>query len=488
MITDNAADRDRRRWLALATISIATLMVVLDASIVNIALPQAQHDLGISEVNRHWAVTGYAVTFGGLLLLGGRAADYIGRRRMLDIGLSGFAAASVVGGLATGTLVFIVARAVQGVFAAVLAPAALSLLTITFTNPRERARAFGVFAAVQGAGGAIGLIAGGLLTQYLNWRWCLLVNLPIAAVAVAGALYSTAHSAARRPRDLDLLGAWLATSGSVGLVVGFTFAGEKAKGWTSPLVVGVLGISVVLLTAFVVWQRRARAPMLPMRILASRNRAGALATSLLVGTGMFGMFLFLAFYLQDELGLSPVESGLAFLPFCVGIVAVPVLVAPRLSAYGPRPPMAVGMAVAALGMFWLTAIDGSSSAMGGTVMPLILMGTGLGLVFAPMNTAALSGIDSADAGVASALVNATQQLGGALGVALLNSIYTVANARQRTQARSGAVGDFDGYRLVFTMTGVLFVLAFICVLAVMRTPPPEHDLAITPSDSAQSEV
>ncbi|MFD2414887.1 MFS transporter [Amycolatopsis pigmentata] len=485
--TEGAALPDPRRWVALATISLATLMVVLDASIINVALPQAQHALGISDANRHWAVTGYAVTFGGLLLLGGRIADFFGRRRMLIVGLVGFAVASALGGLAANTTMLVLARILQGAFAAVLSPAALSLVTVTFTEPRERARAFGVFGAVQGAGGALGLIAGGLLTQFLDWRWCLLVNLPISAIAVAGTLCAARESAATGPRRLDVPGALLATSGSVGLVVGFTLAGESADGWASPPVLVVLVASVTLLAGFAVRQHRAQAPMLPLRIITDRTRGGAFAAAMLVGTGMFGMFLFLAYYLQRNLGYGPLKSGLAFLPFCAGVVFVPLFFAPRLTHLGPRPPMAIGMTIAAAGMFWLTTIDGSRGLVGGALIPLVLMGFGLGLVFTPMNSTALSGIDPGDAGVASGLVNATQQLGGALGVALLNTLYTLA----RQNSQTGAPGDpFDAdlaaYHLAFTVTGILFVIALLCVLVVMRNPAPEPGVAPAPEGSAHS--
>lgn len=464
-----ATPPDPRRWLALATISLATLMVVLDASIINIALPQAQHALDISDANRHWAVTGYAVTFGGLLLLGGRIADFGGRKRMLLIGLAGFAGASALGGLAVDATVLVLARVLQGAFAAVLAPAALSLITVTFTEPRERARAFGVFGAVQGGGGAIGLIAGGLLTEYLSWRWCLLVNLPIAAVAIVGVALAARESAADGARRYDVPGALLATTGSIGLVVAFTLAAEPRVGWGSPLALVTLAAAIGLIVGFVFRQRRAAAPMLPLRIVADRTRGGAFATSTLIGTGMFGMFLFLTYYLQGNLGYEPLQAGLAFLPFCAGIVIVPLTISPLLVRFGPRPPMVVGLAVATVGMLLLTTLDGSPGLIGGTLVPQLLLGFGLGLVFTPMNSTALTGIDPADAGVASGLVNATQQLGGALGTALLNALYATAGGGAPT------ADPLTGYTVVFAVAGALFVLATLCALLVMRDPATRRD-------------
>ncbi|MFD4668587.1 MFS transporter [Lentzea sp. NPDC058450] len=476
---------DPRRWLALGMISLATLMVVLDASIINIALPQAQAALGISDANRHWAVTGYAATFGGLLLLGGRIADFGGRKRMLLIGLAGFAAASALGGLAVDEAVLVIARVLQGAFAAVLAPAALSLIAVTFTENRERARAFGVFAAVQGSGGAIGLLAGGLLTEYLDWRWCLLVNLPIAVVAIAGTWLSANESVASGPRSYDLPGALLATAGSVGLVLGFTLAAESG-GWGSPAAIAALVTSVLLLAGFVLWQRRAAAPLLPLRVVLDRVRGGAFLTSTLVGSGMFGMFLFLTYYLQGDLGFDPLTTGLAFLPFCVGIVLVPLFVAPSLTRFGPRPPMVAGMAIAAAGMLLLTTLDGSPAQLGGTLVPQLVMGIGLGFVFTPMNSTALAGVDAADAGVASGLVNSTQQLGGALGVALLNTLYTSTRA-DAIKSNPGDVltANLSGYHLAFAVSGVLFLLAMLCALLVMKKPRKPAPVAAAAVDATQ---
>jgi MFS family permease len=288
-----AAPSDPKRWIALGVIAVSQLMVVLDASIVNIALPDAQKSLGISDVNRQWVITAYTLAFGGLLLLGGRIADYVGRKRIFIIGLIGFAAASALGGVAQDQAMLFGARALQGAFAAVLAPAALSLVTVTFTETRERARAFAVYGAISGGGAAIGLIVGGILTQYASWRWCLLVNVPIAAAAAAAALVYVRESKAHGDTKYDIPGAVLVTGGLVSLVYGFTEAAKTGVGWGAASTLGYLILAVVLLVGFVVVEARSANPLLPLRVVLDRNRGGSYLASLLVGAGLFAMFLFL---------------------------------------------------------------------------------------------------------------------------------------------------------------------------------------------------
>ncbi|MEV6370623.1 MFS transporter [Micromonospora musae] len=458
---------DPRRWLALGVIALATLMVVLDASVINIALPQAQQSLHISDANRHWAVTAYAVTFGGLLLLGGRLADVLGRKRTMLVALAGFAVASAFGGFAANPAMLVSARALQGIFAAALAPAALSLVTVTFVNPAERARAFGVYGAVQGLGGAIGLLLGGTLTEYLDWRWCLFINVPIAVLAILGAVPTVRESRVTGDRRYDILGAVLATAGSVALVVGFTIAGDG--GWLRPTTLLTLGAALALLIGFVLRQARTDHPMLPLRVLTDRNRAGSFATAVLACAGMFGMLLFLTYYLQVNLGYSPIEAGLAFLPFTAGIILMALAMPALLPRTGPKPLMVTGMALATVGMFLLTTINGSPAWLGGALLPELLMGVGLGLVFTPMNSAALTGVDPADAGVASAVLNATQQLGGAFGVALLNTFYTTATRSGLGDDPSDRLGAYlAGYRSAFLAAGVLFIAATAVSLTVLR--------------------
>jgi EmrB/QacA subfamily drug resistance transporter len=313
-----APPHERRRWLALCVIAVAQLMIVVDSSIVTIALPSAQKALHISNDNRQWVITAYTLAFGGLLLLGGRIADYVGRKRIFVIGLIGFAAASALGGLASDAAMLFGARAIQGAFAAIMAPAALSLLTVNFTDPKERAKAFGVFGAIAGGGVAIGLIAGGVLTEYASWRWCLLVNVPIGVFTALAALRILSESRAGGRTHYDLPGAITSTLGLVALVYGTTEA--ASLGWGATRTLALLAAAVVLLVAFVVIEVRTEHPLLPMRVLTERNRGGSFLTSMLIGAGLFGMFLFLSYYLQGTLHYSSLKAGFAFLPFSAGVV------------------------------------------------------------------------------------------------------------------------------------------------------------------------
>jgi EmrB/QacA subfamily drug resistance transporter len=462
-----AAMPDPRRWWALAVFAAAILMVVLDTSIVNIALPQAQRDLNITDADRPWVVTAYTLAFGGLLLLGGRIADLLGRRRIFLLGLIGFAAASALGGLAPTAGVLFAARALQGVFAALLAPAALSMISVTFTDEQERARAFAVYGAVGGGGGAVGLILGGVLTEYANWRWCLFVNVPMAAAALLGALAVVTESRTGAPRRYDVPGAFLVTAGSLALVYAVSLAAE-GNGWLAAPTVTLLVSAVVLLSAFVVVERRSEAPLLPLRVVTDRIRGGAFLTSALVSAGMFAMFLFLAYYLQDDLGYSPLFAGLAILPFSVGIVASASL-APRLiHRHGARTLMITGMTAATGAMIWLALLDTESGYWIGVLPALLVMSVGLGLVLVPLSILALDGVEAHDAGVASALLNVTQQTGGALGIALLNTLYTAAAAAV-TAGPATVTAHLAGYRIVFAVAAGLFAAAIVVVLLARRT-------------------
>jgi EmrB/QacA subfamily drug resistance transporter len=453
----HASGPDPKRWLALAVIAVTQLMIVLDASIVNIALPSMQRDLGISDVDRQWVVTAYTLAFGGLLLLGGRIADYVGRKRVLVIGLLGFAGASAIGGVAQNAEMLFASRALQGAFGALMAPAALALITVTFTEPKERARAFGVFGAIAGGGAAIGLIAGGVLTEYASWRWCLGVNVPIALAVAAAAIPVIRESRATGNTRYDVPGAVLATAGLVGLVYGFTEAAKPDVGWTAGRTVLLLGVSVALLVAFVVWESRTSHPLLPLRIALDRNRGGSYLTFLLVGAGLFAMFLFLTYYFQAVLGYSALKSGFAFLPFSGGIILSAGIVSQLLPRVGPKPLMAVGLSMAVVGMLWLTQIGTTSSFVTHVLPSELLLSVGLAGVFIPASSTALVGVGSRDAGVASALLNTTQQVGGSLGTALLNTLYASAVTAYLTEnVRSPADVQrlqFDaflsGYRTAF---------------------------------------
>jgi EmrB/QacA subfamily drug resistance transporter len=423
---DASPSADPRRWLALGVIAIAQLMVVLDASIVNIALPSAQRDLGISDADRQWVITAYTLTFGGLLLLGGRIADFTGRKRTFIIGLLGFAGASALGGFAANAGLLFAARALQGAFGALLAPAALSLITVTFTAPKERARAFGVFGAIAGGGAAIGLIVGGVLTEYASWRWCLGVNVPIALLAALGAVLVVKESRAPGDTRYDLPGAALATAGLVALVYGFTEAAKPDVGWSSPHTLGILGAAVVLLVAFVALEARLRNPLLPLRVALDRNRGGSYLAFLLVGSGLFAMFLFLTFYFQAVLHYSALRSGFAFLPFSGGIIITAGVVSQLLPRIGPKPLMVGGLAASTVAMLYLIQITPSTSYVTHVLPAEIVMSVGLAAMFIPASSTALVGVSPHDAGVASALLNTCQQVGGSLGTALLNTLYASA--------------------------------------------------------------
>ena len=450
-----------RRWLALAVIAIAQLMVVLDASIVNIALPTAQHALHISLANRQWVVTAYALAFGGLLLLGGRIADFIGRKRAFIIGLVGFGVASALGGAAQTQGMLFASRGLQGAFAALMAPAALSLITVTFTETRDRAKAFAVFGAVSGGGGAVGLILGGVLTEYASWRWTLLVNTPIAIVTALAALVLVRESKAEGESHYDVPGVITSALGLVALVYGFTKASED--GWGSGTTIGLLIASVVLLVVFVVIENRTDHPLLPTRIFTERNRAGSFLTSLLFGLSLFGMFLFLVYYLQGTQHYSALKSGLAFLPFAGGIVVAAGLASNLLPRIGPRPLMAGGFGASALAMAWFTQLKVDSSYVTHVLPALIVMSVGAGFAFVALSSTALIGVDERDAGVASALVNTTQQVGGSLGVALLNTIAATATAHYIADhgIAHAAAGAVHGYTVGFAWSFGALVLATV---------------------------
>jgi EmrB/QacA subfamily drug resistance transporter len=478
---------DPKRWLALAVIAVSQLMVVLDASIVTIALPSAQQDLGITDADRQWVVTAYTLAFGGLLLLGGRIADYVGRKRMLIVGLLGFAGASALGGIASTAELLFAARALQGAFAALLAPAALSLITVTFTEPKERARAFGVFGAISGGGAAIGLVLGGVLTEYASWRWCLGVNVPIAILAAAAAYVIVKESKAHGNTSYDIPGAVLVTLGLVSLVYGFTEAAKPGLGWTAGTTVFFLVAAVVLLAAFVVWESRISNPLLPLRIALDRNRGGSYIVFLLVGAGLFGMFLFLTYYFQLNLGYSALRSGLALLPFSGGIIVSAGVVSQLLPRLGPKPLMIVGLVMAVLGMLWLTQITAETSYVTHVLPSELLLSVGLAGVFIPASSTALFGVDPHDAGVASALLNTSQQIGGSLGTALLNTLYAsavtaflTANATSPADAqRLQPDALIHGYHVAFLWAAVL--LAAGLVAAVVFINAKKADIPAEPA-------
>lgn len=432
------SETDPRRWKALIFIALAQLMVVLDATIVNIALPSAQQDLGISDGNRQWVITAYALAFGGLLLFGGRIADLWGRKRTFVTGLIGFAAASALGGAATGEAMMLGARALQGVFGALLAPAALSLLAVMFTDAKERAKAFGIYGAIAGGGGAVGLILGGFLTEYLNWRWTFFVNIPFAAVAALGAYFVIREPAGARNRSpLDIPGVVLSTLGLVSLVYGFTRA--ESAGWSDSLTIGMFVGSAVLLAAFVLTEAKVKSPLLPLRVLTERNRGGVYLSLGLAIIAMFGLFLFLTYYLQIVKGFSPVKTGFAFLPMIVGMITGSTQIGARLmTRVAPRLLMGPGFVVAAVGMLLLTQLEIGTSYAGLILPAQLLLGLGMGTAFMPAMSLATHGVEPRDSGVASAMVNTSQQVGGAIGTALLNTIAASATTAYIADHAAGA--------------------------------------------------
>ena len=480
-------DTDPRRWWGLVVIALAQLMVVLDATIVNIALPSAQRDLGMSDGNRQWVITAYTLAFGGLLLLGGRIADLVGRKRTFVIGLVGFAAASALGGAATNAGMLFGARALQGAFAAVLAPSALSLLTTTFTDPKERGKAFGIYGALAGSGAAIGFMVGGLLTEYLDWRWCLYVNVPIAVVAVFGALAllhdRPGHSGAR----LYVPGVLLGCGGLVAIVYGFSEA--QSRGWTDALVLALFAAGVVMLAVFVWWQSRAPSPLLPLHIIRDRNRAGCFLTMALAVIGMFGLFLFMTYYLQAVLAYSPVKTGLAFLPLTGAIIIGSTQISARLlPRVPPRMLMVPGMILAATGMVLLTQITTHSSYASEILPALLLLGLGMGLTFMPVFATATAGVAPQDSGVTSATVNTSQQVGGSIGTALLNTIATTSTATYVTahltdpsdRTRVMREGVVHGYTVAIWWAAGIMLLAGLIAGLMVTKKAPKHG---TPADA-----
>ena len=461
----------QRRWLILGVIAIAQLLVVLDVTIVNIALPSAQRELGFSDDARQWVITAYALAFGSLLLLGGRVADLFGRKWTFVAGLLGFAGASALGGAAQSFGLLVSARALQGIFAAMLAPAALSLLTTTFTDPAERGKAFGVFGAIAGAGGAFGLLLGGTLTQVLDWRWCLYVSIVFAVPAAIAAVRLLHHvPVPERPR-LDIPGALVASTGLFSLVFGLAHA--ETDGWGDTVTVAFLTASAVLLVAFVALQRRVANPLLPLRVVTDRNRGGSYLAIAVAGAGIFGVFLFLTFYLQNTKGLNPLETGLAFLPMNFSIIITATIVSTRvLGRTGPRPLVPTGMALAALGMVLLTRV-GVDTAYASHVLPsLILIGVGFGLIVASAINTATVGVPHQDSGVASAMVNTSQQVGGSIGTALLSTMaasaatdFVGAHGQAPEVLRQAAV---EGYVTGFWWAAGIFALGALVCGALLR--------------------
>jgi EmrB/QacA subfamily drug resistance transporter len=459
-----------RRWLILTVIGIAQLLVVLDVTIMNIALPSAQQELGFSDDARQWIITAYALSFGSLLLLGGRIADLFGRKWTFIAGLIGFAGASALGGAAQSFGLLVGARALQGVFAALLAPAALSLLATTFTDPKERGKAFGVYGAIAGAGSAVGLLLGGFLTEVLDWRWCLYVAILFAVPAAIAAARLLHHvPAPNRPR-LDIVGTILASSGLFALVYGVSQA--ESNGWGDAVTLGFLGAAVVLLIGFVAVERRVANPLLPLRVVTDRDRGGAFLAIAIAGAGVFGAFLFLTFYLQTIKNLTALETGLAFLPMTFAIVITAAVVNTRLLARtGPRPLIPTGMVLAALGMVLLTGIGVDTAYVSHVLPSLILIGVGFGLSIAPSFATATLGVPRNDAGVASAMVNTSQQIGGSVGTALLSTLAVSATSDfiASNGPRFAQQAAVEGFTTAFWWAAAIFAIGAVVTGSLLRS-------------------
>jgi EmrB/QacA subfamily drug resistance transporter len=496
---DKAPAPDSNRWKALVFIALAQLMVVVDATIVNIALPSAQQDLGISDGNRQWVITAYALAFGGLLLFGGRVSDLWGRKRTFVVGLAGFAAASALGGAATTEAMMLGARALQGVFGALLAPAALSLLAVMFTEAKERAKAFGIYGAIAGGGGAVGFILGGVLTEYMDWRWTFFVNIPFAIIAAAGAYFVIREPEGTRNRSpLDIPGVVLSILGLVSLVYGFTRA--ESDGWGDSVTIGLFIASVVLLAAFVLVESRSKAPLLPLRVLLERNRGGVYLSLGLAIIAMFGTFLFLTYYLQVVNGYSPVKTGFAFLPMIAGMIVGSTQIGTRLmTRVAPRLLMAPGFLVAAAGMLILTQMEIGSSYAAVVLPSMLLLGLGMGTAFMPAMSLSTHGVEPRDAGVASAMVNTSQQVGGAIGTALLNTIAAsattayikdhIATATSRSQQQLVQLeGQVHGYSNAIWIAVGILVLSAAIAFVLVNTGRPDMNAVSGSGDGVEDEV
>lgn len=476
-MTKIAAGKVDRRWLILGVLGLAQLMVVLDGTIVNIALPAAQQELHFSNGDRQWVLTSYALGFGSLLLLGGRMADMFGRRRVFLIGLTGFAIASAVGGAARDLAMLLTARAVQGAFAALLAPALLALLTTTFVEPKERSKAFGVFGAIAGSGAAIGLLLGGFLTEYLSWRWCLYVNLFLAVGALGGGILLLDPHPKLSTAPLDLPGTLTVTGGLFFIVFGFARA--ETEGWGAAITLTYLALGVALLTAFVAIQARSSHPLLPLRVVTNRNRAGAYLATFMVGMGMFAAFLFLTFYIQTILRFSAVSAGVAFVPMSLMIIAASALGSVYLSTrVSSKVMIPLGMTIAAIGLMLFTRIEVNGSYVNHVLPASLVFGAGLGSIFGFASNTATRNVQPDDAGVASAMVNVAQQVGAAIGTALLNTVAASAATSYLTKhpgpsAFNRAEAAVHGYSIGFWVAAAIFLVGAALTALLLENVIPK---------------
>ncbi len=482
LMSDSLLHTTSRRWWVLVVMSITQLMVALDATVINIALPRAQETLHFSSANRQWLITAYALAFGSLLLLGGRLSDLWGRKKVLFLGLIGFAIASAVGGAANSFSVLVTARAVQGVFGALLAPAALASVTSTFTNSKERAKAFAIFGAIGGSGAAIGLLLGGALTEWESWRWCLFINLFFAAIAIIGVALFVESTQREKNARLDYLGTLLGSAGLFFVVYGLGHA--VTTSWSNKATWGSLVIGLILLVIFTLWQEQAKNPLLPLRILSSRTRGGSLVALFITSVGIFGVFLFLSYYLEGTLNYSPLRTGFAFLPMVIAILVSSALASARLlPMVGPRPLVPSGMLLSMLGMILFTRLTSQPDYVGHVLPGLVVAGLGLGMIFAPATASATAGIKEDDAGASSAFVNTVQQIGGSVGTALLNTIAVSVTLRALANAKaSGALvhATLHGYTVAFWWGAGFFGVGALLTLLILDSGVPEFEGEFVP--------
>jgi EmrB/QacA subfamily drug resistance transporter len=461
----------RHLGLALAVISCAQLMIVLDATVVNVAIPTIHHALHFSPANLEWLVTAYSLTFGGLLLFGGRTGDLYGKRRMFMLGIAVFAVSSLLGGFAVNDVWLIFTRGLQGIGAAIAAPTALALIATNFPEGRARNRAMGVYAAMSGGGGAVGLLLGGLLTTYVSWRWIFFVNVPIAAVVLFLAPRALNESESSSGH-LDVPGAVTATGGMLALVYGLSNASSHS--WSSVSTLVSLAGAVVLLVAFAFIERRSKEPLMPFSIFSNRNRSASFAVMLCIGISLFALFYFLTLYLQNILGWSAIRTGVGFLPMTIGIIIAAGLTSQLVSKIGVRVPLVVGSAVAVVGMLWITRITVTSSYLD-ILGPLVLIALGLGFVFVPLTLTAVSGVKAEEAGLASALLNTMQQVGGAIGLAVLATVAIDATNSQEhgvhhLSTTASNIATTHGYTTAFFVSAGITFIAFVISVVAIRVP------------------
>jgi EmrB/QacA subfamily drug resistance transporter len=482
--TGLSGGRRSRPGITLAVMLCAQLMIVLDMTVVNIALPSIAHGLHFSPSSLSWVLNAYALTFGGLLLLGGRAGDILGRRRVFLTGVALFTLASLVGGLANGEALLLAARAIQGIGGAIATPAVLAIIVSGFPDGRERTRALSLFTGVMMGGGSLGLVLGGIITEWFSWRWVLFINVPIGiAVLLIGPRFIA--ESPRRPGRLDLAGALTSTLGMTALVYGFIKA--SGDGWGSGLTLAAFSAAVVLLASFLLIETRTSQPITPLRLFTDRNRAASYVVRLLLVAGMFGMFFFLTQFVQEVLGLSPLLAGTAFLPMTGALFAVSRLAGTLIPRFGAKPLMVVGLIPSVAGMAWLGQLSASSTYVSGVLGPMLLLGVGMGIVFVPLTLTSLAGVAQEDSGAGSSMVNVTQQVGGALGLAILVTVFGTASrsAARHPLAHAGPVAQAHhvlthGMSSAFMVSAAFDLAAFLIVALVIRMKRPAAAAAAQP--------